>query len=114
MGQGPATSEITRDEEGCNIYEHFVGGSTLGLSVSFFNHDTGKWYQTYVDDTGGRIVLSGTLVTGQMILVTAGTSRFSRITWTMNGSGVRQLGESTVNGGTTWTTDFDGIYTRAH
>ena len=112
VGQGGATSEITRDEEGCNIYEHFLGGGTIGLSVSFFNHDTGKWYQTYVDNAGGRILLSGTLVTGRMILATAGTTTFSRITWSVNGSGVRQLGESTVNGGATWTTVFDGLYTR--
>jgi Big-like domain-containing protein len=113
VGQGPATSEITRDEEGCDIYEHFLGGGTIGLSVSFFNPDTGKWYQTYVDNAGGRILLAGSLVTGRMILATAGSSTFDRITWSMNGSGVRQLGESTVNGGTTWTTTFDGIYTRA-
>lgn len=112
VGQPNATSEITRDAEGCNVYEHFhsVGGN--GRSVSFFNADTGKWYQTYIDDAGGRLLISGGLIAGEMVLVRDGTTRFGRITWSQVGDQVRQLGESTVNGGMTWTTDFDGLYTR--
>jgi hypothetical protein len=112
IGQGPATSEITRDDEGCNIYEHFMAGGGHGRSVSFYVPDTGKWYQTYVDDSGGRLLLGGALVSEGMVLVTEGTTTFSRITWSKIGARVRQLGEETVDGGATWTTTFDGTYTR--
>jgi hypothetical protein len=82
------------------------------MSVSFFNADAGKWFQTYIDDAGGRILLGGSLVDGAMVLVTPGTTRFGRITWSVVGAGVRQLGEATVDGGATWTTTFDGMYAR--
>ena len=112
VGQGDATSEITRDAAGCNIFELFIGGATVGRSVSFFEPMSGKWYQTYVDNAGGRILLQGGLVNGRMVLATEGTMDIDRITWSRTGSGVRQLGESTRNGGATWTTTFDGSYRR--
>jgi hypothetical protein len=37
-----------------------------------------------------------------------------RVTWTPNADGsVRQLWEKSADGGATWTTAFDGLYTRA-
>ena len=112
VGDGTAGSEITRDAEGCNVYEHFIDVGNNGRSVSFYNADTGKWYQTYIDDAGGRVLLGGTFENGVMLLATDGSRQQRRITWSQEGDKVRQHGERTINGGATWTTEFDGIYTR--
>ena len=36
-----------------------------------------------------------------------------RITWTVDGDGVRQLWETSKDDGSTWSTAFDGRYRRA-
>jgi hypothetical protein len=62
--------------------------------------------------------LSGEFANGQMVLAGSpptrdGRTLTRRITWTPNADGsVRQLWETSFDGGQTWQTAFDGHYTR--
>lgn len=67
-----ASNEITKELEGCVIYEHFKdpSGGLNGYSWSVYNVTTKQWQQTWVDDQGGYIVLKGTMQNGVMTLMT--------------------------------------------
>ena len=73
---------------------------------------------TWVDDSGSLLTLEGGLVGASMALsggktASGGARTIERITWTPNRNGqVRQLWESSPDGGKTWTVQFDGLYTR--
>lgn len=108
---GGGQSSNTRDAAGCVILEHFSDRDVVGLSVSF--RAAGTWYQTYVDNQGTRLLLSGGLVDDKMVLTTAAARSMDRITWEVVSSAVvHQLGEHSDNGGASWTVAFEGTYTR--
>jgi hypothetical protein len=107
---------------GCALIEHWtsVKGVT-GTSLSVYDRDSGRWHQTWVDSGGGLLQLDGGLAGGAMVLAghafdadaPAKTSQ-QRVTWTPQPDGrVRQLWESSTDGGRTWNVVFDGIYMRA-
>lgn len=110
-GAFPGTDVITADSQGCVLQEDFHDSSGYhSRSVSFYNPRTGKWYQTFVDTQGGRILLSGGLVGNQMIMNDTPTSRFL---WTpVSSMQVVFSGETTSNGGATWSEVFSGTYSR--
>jgi hypothetical protein len=107
---------------GCALIEHWtsVNGVT-GTSLSIYDRDSGRWHQTWVDSGGGLLRLDGGIVGGAMVLTgdaldagpPAKMSR-QRVTWTRKPDGrVRQLWESSTDGGRTWNVVFDGWYSRA-
>ncbi len=67
-----ASNTISRDLDGCVIYEHFNDPTSKlnGNSWSVYNSKTKKWQQTWVDNQGGYIVLTGEMKEGKMILFT--------------------------------------------
>ena len=80
--------------------------------------DSGKrrWYQTWVDDKGNVLLLSGGRQGAKMVLEgdspdgKGGTVR-NRISWSPLAAGhVRQVWETSSDGGKTWETAFDGDY----
>jgi hypothetical protein len=95
-----------------------AAGSFAGKSLNSYDASAKKWKQFWVDTAGTVLELSGGIVDGKMVL--AGTTRTlrggevqQRITWTPNDDGsVRQHWEQSTDGGTTWTTAFDGHYVR--
>jgi hypothetical protein len=99
---------------GCALHESWRGakGGT-GFSYNAWS-DTGKaWHQTWVDSTGGLLLLEGGLRDGNMVLADEQGKVFNRITWTPKPDGtVRQLWESSEDRGKTWKTVFDGLYRR--
>ena len=103
-----ASSVITQEPGGCAIFELFNDLDVRGQSISLFDPVTARWYQTYVDNTGVRLVLGGGLIDGTMIL--AETDNASRISWSVVGAAVRQLGEASDDGGESWSTAFDLTY----
>ncbi len=108
----PGTNRITKDATGCVIREDFLDQlGTRGASISVYDPTTQQWHQTYVDSQNGRLVLKGTLIDGSMILNESATSRYgwSRLTEQQ----VRYYGETSSNGGVTWSVSFDARYTRA-
>jgi hypothetical protein len=96
---------------GCALHESWESASGGdGHSYSFYDAASGKWHQTWIDAAGGALYLDGEW-TGEVMVLGDGTNR---VTWTpVPGDGVRQHWETTADGGTTWTTAFDGQYVRA-
>ena len=80
---------------------------------------TGTWKQFWVDNSGLVLLLEGGLVEGKMVLQgrrldAEGATVTDRITWMPNADGsVRQLWESSSDGGQTWSVAFDGLYVKA-
>ncbi len=106
---------------GCVLHEHWTGASgNVGESFNTYDRTTGQWHQTWVDNAGSLLQLDGQFTEGAMQL--QGTTRgpdggevLQRITWRQvdgDPDHVRQLWESSTDGGTTWTVAFDGHYRR--
>ncbi len=121
QGDLAGTNRIERTLQGCVLVENWVGSKGgAGNSFNLWTAADGKWHQVWVDDSGNMLALSGGMQGSSMVLT--GThpapSRPSvtvteRITWTpLDGGKVRQFWESSTDGGTTWASQFDGIYTR--
>jgi len=112
-------NRIAKEHGGCVLTEHWSGnGGVTGTSVNVFDRDRGKWHQTWVDSAGGLFQLDGGIVNGAMVLTgdsvdadaPSGIAR-QRISWTPDARGdVRQLWESSSDGGRTWNVVFDGRY----
>ena len=94
-----------------------ASGAYTGTSYNWYSTQTGKWHQTWIDNQGGSLQLSGEYSGNQMILASdelknqKGETHQDRITWTKNEDGsIRQHWEVTKDQGKTWTTAFDGSY----
>ncbi len=100
---------------GCALAEHWDGAAGgHGVSYNAYDAPTKTWQQFWVDARGGVLHLSGGLDGKKMVLrSTRPGAHVDRISWTPNDDGtVRQLWESSEDGGKTWTTAFDGRYER--
>jgi hypothetical protein len=104
---------------GCALRESWSGvGGNHGTSYNAWDATRGRWHQTWVDNQGTLLVIEGAFADGRMVLQgetvdTAGRKQLQRITWEQSSPGqVRQLWESSDDGGSTWTTAFDGRYTK--
>ncbi len=116
-GQAAGTNEITLEEDGCVLHEHWVGskGGT-GQSFNWYDRAAGRWHQVWVDSQGTGLQLAGTYADGKLTLTgtapgPGGTPQAQRLTFFKNPDGtVRQLWESSADGGATWQAVFDGLY----
>ena len=92
------------------------GQRLYGTSYNAFNRTSGKWHQTWVDNGGLVLLLDGAFADGKMVLSgetrdTSGAKVLNRITWQETAPGaVRQLWETSRDGGGTWSVVFDGRY----
>lgn len=118
-GKVAGANTIEKKHRGCALIESWTSarGGT-GVSTNYWDPGKRKWVQNWVDGTGGIIQLEGGLVGAAMRLqgryVKAdGTTSRLRGTWTPLDDGrVRQLFEESKDNGKTWTTWFDGYYSR--
>ena len=109
-------NEITVEEGGCVVHEHWTGakGGT-GQSFNVYDTGAGRWHQFWVDNSGTVLHLVGGLEAGVMLLTGAttgpeGKPLHQRLSFTPNPDGtVRQLWEQSPDGNT-WSTVFDGLY----
>ena len=116
QGKPAGANRIEAALKGCALIEHWTAASGgRGTSLNFYDRNTKKWYQAWMDERGGALRLEGGLQNGRMVMQSAasgGTSQ--RITWSPEADGsVRQLWESSSDGGKTWTVAFDGKYVKA-
>jgi len=116
-GNQAGTNRITLEESGCILHEHWVGqGGSTGQSFNFFDRRTGEWNQVWVDNSGGVLRFTGKFIAGTLhyrsiVPGPNGTTVEHRLLFTPNPDGsVRQLWETTSDGGATWTVAFDGLY----
>lgn len=107
--------------DGCALLESWTGGGGVtDKSVNMYDARDGRWHQTWVDSSGGRLELSGAFGDGRMVLASAvgevgkpGDRSVQRITWSTNPDGsVRQLWEASDGGGATYRVAFDGRYVK--
>lgn len=113
------TNHIILLQDSCMVQENWVSATPgyTGTSYNFYDPQSEKWHQTWVDNQGGSLLLSGKLENGKMVLWSdvmksqKGEPYRNRITWTPNADGsVRQHWEITKDEGKSWTTLFDGLY----
>lgn len=120
QGKPAGRNRIQAILDGCAISEEWTGaGGTNGRSHSAWDATRKQWNQYWAADDAGVLYLSGSLQDGRMVLSgeqvdpASGKHSPQRVTWTPNADGsVRQLWESSADGGKTWTTVFEGIYRR--
>jgi hypothetical protein len=120
-GTRAGTNRIRLIHGGCALQEEWTGRTGFtGTSINAFNTSTQGWHQTWIGSDGMLLQLDGSLKNGSMELTgatvgTNGTRTMHRIRWTPLGgqpARVRQLWESSTDGGTNWSVAFDGTYTR--
>jgi len=94
-------------------------GLYSGHSYNSYNEGKTRWEQFWVDNTGTVLHLTGGLNDGGQMVLSGervnpqGQTVMDRITWTPNEDGtVRQQWEVCAVGEETWSTLFDGTYTR--
>lgn len=108
-------NRISRINDGCTVLEQYTTPSGyVGTSLNFYDATRKVWHQTWIDNQGGGLFIEGGLVGESMVLSTTGdTANVQRITWTPLPDGrVRQHWESTTDSGKTWSTQFDGYYSK--
>lgn len=120
-GAVAGTNRIEAVLGGCALQEHWVGSKGgSGTSLNYWRASDSTWHQLWVDSGGNQLELTGSFRDGKMVLESGpagpsgtGAGTRERITWIPLPEGrVRQLWEHTVDGGATWTVQFDGLYTR--
>ncbi len=108
-----ATNRLTSLLGGCAMQEDYEAttpqGTFQGTSLNFYDKGRKKWRQLWIDFQGNPLELEGDLVEDSMVLTSPDGKQ--RVTWTpLEGGKVRQLWETTKDGGETWKAVFDGIY----
>lgn len=119
-GQETATkaeNSISRILSGQVVQERFTMTGLNGMSVSAYNKATGRWRQTWVDNQGSYIALSGGKVGKDIILMTTppGTQPQSvnRMVFTnISEPSFDWNWESSVDGGKTWKLQWHLHYVR--
>ena len=116
-GQPAGTNQISLEEDGCVLHEQWTGsrGGT-GQSFNWYDRSDGRWHQVWVDNQGNALLLSGVYQGGRLTLTgtapgPGGGPQDQRLSFFNNTDGtVRQLWETSSDGGSTWQTSFDGLY----
>ncbi|MGZ3405295.1 MAG: hypothetical protein ACXWIY_12840 [Caldimonas sp.] len=120
-GQRAGENRIEPIAGQCALLENWSGrGGVTGKSLNIYDRDDKRWHQTWVDGSGGLLMLAGGLVDKRMVMASEANAPngapapvLQRIAWTPNDDGsVRQLWESSADGGKSWTVQFDGKYVR--
>lgn len=113
-------NRITSILGGCVLLEEYSGtnGGYEGKSLNTYDGTAGEWHQSWVDNQGLLLQLRGRLEDGRMVLRgerigQGGKPVIDRITWAPNEDGtVQQTWHVSGDGGETWSTAFDGTYSR--
>lgn len=125
-GQKLGTSRIERVLNQCAIFETYTalpGTSAapnyVGQAFHYFDTNTNRWAQFYLDTTGTPFDWVGEFSNGVMKFERKGPYGPSkmmiqqRMTFSPLPEGkVRQLFEQSIDGGKTWSTGFDGTYVK--
>jgi len=117
-GKPAGSSTITSLLGGCALLEQWEGaGGFRGTSLNAWDAATKRWRQTWMDASGGVLLLEGGIENGAMVM--RGVTREGeadvqeRISWLRLESGdVKQHWQQSRDGGATWADAFVGIYKR--
>jgi len=118
-GKRAGSNQIEARHGGRVLVENYTTpGAYTGMSINAYDARAKRWHQCWMDSSGLVLDLYGGLAGGSMVMTgetlrADGTRQLERITWTPNADGtVRQHWEQSADGGRTWSTAFDGLYTR--
>ncbi len=119
-GKQAGTNRIDRILGGCALLENWKGtGGSVGNSLNYYDATRAVWHQTWIDNQGSPLELEGKLEGTDMVLTgntrdaQSGVTVINRLTWIPRPDGaVRQHWETSTDGGKSWSTAFDGLYTR--
>ena len=116
-GQKVGENQITREQDGCLLVEHWKSGRGIetGTSFNYFDIRDKKWHQLYLDNSGNAgayPAMSGNLVEDKMVLVSdEKVSPVFRWTWYVLSPGkVRQMAEQSDDQQKTWRVIWDSTY----
>lgn len=114
------SNRIAKAHNDCVVTEYYRATSGFsGQSVNLYHAPTNQWHQTWVDSSGTLLQLWGGLDGNAMKLEgktsdSQGKTAIHRITWTpLAGGDVRQHWQMKSADSLTWTTVFDGRYTKS-
>lgn len=121
-GQPAGTNHIKPILNGCVLHESWKGkGNFVGESFNVYDARRKVWHQTWVDGSGGALMMDGKFENGSMTLSNRDmpgkpdAMAVNEIAWTPNADGsVRQHWRTSNDGGKTWATAFDGKYVRSN
>lgn len=115
--QGYNTIELLLND--CTLQENWRGAKgSSGKSFNFYDRQTKKWHQTWIDASGGILFLDGNLIDTVMVLEGERLGRDGkpvshRISYTPLEDGqVKQHWQVSRDGGKTWQDAFLGFYKR--
>jgi tetratricopeptide (TPR) repeat protein len=119
QGQPAGQSSVQLLLEGCALYENWVDGQGGGgKSLNSYNPDTKQWQQFWTDQYG-RVTeyresewINGSLRYSATQMSPQGPTLIHMTFTPVNPDLVRQFGESSLDGGKTWTPSFDLYYHR--
>ena len=119
-GQQAGTNNITYIQDGCILMEDWVGASgSTGSSMNFYDKTDKTWNQLWIDNQGNALKLKGQFDGTSMVLMSTPAVNqnnqivIHKISWTpLDDGSVRQLWESTQDGGNQWNILFDGNYVK--
>ena len=125
-GTKAGDSKISVILDSCIVLEEWTSAAVTkgirfsGKSFNTYNKSTGQWQQTWVDNVAGSTeYLRGEGTDGKVVFYADkvvgpnGKTFLRRLTFTkLDEDKVRQLGERSDDGGTTWTTEYDLEYRR--
>lgn len=116
-GKKAGESKLELMLDSCVILENRTSTTQgyAGKSRNTYNVQTGMWQQTWIDNKGGMTEYVNSKWEKDKMIVTTrnekqknGTYKMMRMTFTkLNDDKVRQFGESSVDEGKIWKTDFD-------
>ena len=118
-GEKIATSSVQRIVGDCIIFEnYFQADGYTGKSFNFYDPTLGKWRQTWVDGSGNVSEFVGEYKENAMRFEGEshrqdGQKILRRMTlFNLGADRVRQYSERSVDGGKTWSSNYDFIYVR--
>lgn len=119
QGKPAGMSKIELVLDDCIVLENWTGrNGYTGKSFNLYHRDTSRWEQIWVDNQGQVTRYDGEAKNGDIYYRTEGVGpdgkkTLRRMTFFQKGPGqVRQLGESSTDGGATWTVEYDLLYKR--
>ena len=114
-----ASSKIEKLLDGCGISERYdspaaPGGPYSGVSYSGYDRNDALWHQMYLDVNGNVTWYTGRLTGHEMVFTAPGRAgALQRMSYVPEDDGtVRQVGETSVDGGATWRLAYDYTYRR--
>jgi tetratricopeptide (TPR) repeat protein len=119
QGQPAGQSSVQLLLEGCALYENWIDGQGGGgKSLNSYNPDTKQWQQFWTDQYG-RVTeyresewINGSLRYSATQMSPQGPTLIHMTFTPVNPDLVRQFGESSLDGGKTWSPSFDLYYHR--